>query len=232
MSSQLPLGLRFTDRNEFDSYFPGPNWEVLRRLRAELQARRPGVILLWGESGTGKSHLLQAALRASTSGGGTGVYLPLASDSDAIRPELLQGMESVDLVCLDDIDRVVDQAAWAADLRALLTRIAAEAGRVLLSSRESPQSLDPSGRLGLPLEQASLLELRPLSDCDKTWALQARARERGLKLPEQVARWLLRHYSADLGQLSRALESLDYASLAAQRRLTVPFIRNLLARRC
>ncbi len=230
MSSQLPLGLRFAERNNFDSFFPGPNRAVVRQLIALLHAPGPAAIYLRGESQTGKSHLLQAALRAVTADGRTGVYLPLSSE-DELCPELLLGMEALDLVCLDDIDRGPPGSDWTAALAGLLTRAGATSGRVLLSGRSPPEGLDPTGSLGIHLGLATVLELYPLTDSDKTWALQARARERGLKLPEHVGRWLLRHYSADLGQLTRALESLDYASLAAQRKLTVPFIRNLLGGR-
>jgi len=228
MSSQLPLGLRLADRCDFDSFFPGRNAALIRQLRALVDEGGPALVYLGGDPGTGKSHLLQAALRRLTDHGGTGAYLPLAMAGEELSPATLQGLETLDLICLDDLDRIAWETRWSAAVADLLGRAGACPTRLLLSGRQAATGLPAPEGLGFRLHLATVLELQPLADDEKIWALQARARALGLKLPESVGRWLLRHHPGDLGALSRLLESLDYASLAAQRRLTVPFIRSLL----
>jgi DnaA family protein len=66
-----------------------------------------------------------------------------------------------------------------------------------------------------------------LNDAEKAQALRLRARARGMEMPEAVASHLLQRHARDMAALFVLLERLDRASLAAQRRLTVPFVREV-----
>ena len=73
-----------------------------------------------------------------------------------------------------------------------------------------------------------MFQLHGLNDDDKIAVLRGRAHSRGLVLPDEVAGYLLRHCHRDLTALLELLERLDRASLAGQRRLTVPFVKDVL----
>ena len=79
------------------------------------------------------------------------------------------------------------------------------------------------------LDWGRVVGLLPLDDADKLRALQLRAQLRGLSLSDDVGRYLLQHLARDMRSLCHALERLDRASLVAQRRLTLPFIKQVLA---
>jgi len=224
---QLPLGVRLPETARFDSYVVGPNGQLLELLGG---ASPPRVLWLWGRAGTGKTHLLQAACAAAAEGGVPAAYLDLEA---AVSPAQIEGFESLGLVCLDGLERVSTDAAWNAAIFRLHTlmqdappqRIA----RLYVASTAPPSSL----RFQLPdlrsrLLAAAVHQLRELAEEDRMLVLQQRARRRGLELPRESAAWLVRHLPRDLRSLCAALDRLDHAALVAQRRLTVPFLRQVL----
>jgi DnaA-homolog protein len=82
--------------------------------------------------------------------------------------------------------------------------------------------------LGSRFAASTIFQLRVLDEAEQQAALQLRARLRGVELPDETSRWLLRHYPRDMKRLYELLDTLDEAALVAQRRLTVPFIREVL----
>ena len=223
---QLPLGLRLGKGNTFADYLPGPNEEAVAHLRHPL----PGgtVAYLWGVPSTGKTHLLQAACHEAAEGGLRCAYLPLR-EWRSLQPDLLEGLEVLDLVCLDDVEAVAGQARWEAALFPLYNRLRDRDGRLLATGPRPPPAL----ALALPdlrtrLAWGVVFQLRPLNDAQKLTGLRLRARSRGLELPVAVARYLLHRCPRDPGSLFRLLDRLDEASLAAQRRLTIPFVKEVL----
>lgn len=228
VARQLPLGISLRPGASFDAYFPGDNGlavAVLRRMAAGAGERQAW---LAGAAGLGKSHLLQAACHSAAGNGLRPAYLPLA-DAAGIEPGMLDGLESLDLVCLDGIDAVAGDEPWEIALFALINAARSAGARLLFAGRCTPAGLE----VGLPdlasrLAWGAVLRLEPLDDTRKRDALRERARALGLELPASAADYLQRHYGRDLaGQFAR-LEQLDRASLAAGRRLTVPFIKEVL----
>jgi DnaA family protein len=220
---QLPLGVRLATTARFESYVAGPNREVLERLAGEAP---PRLLWLWGRPGTGKTHLLQAACAAVAERGGTAACLDLAEPP---APDLLEGYESLDLVCLDGLERVAADPQWNAALFRLLALAQDGTGRLYVASAPPPAALP----LRLPdlrsrLLAASVYQLHDLDEDGRIEVLESRARRRGLLLPRESAEWLVRHLPRDLDTLCGVLDRLDVASLAAQRRLTVPFLRQVL----
>ncbi|MDN5871140.1 MAG: DnaA regulatory inactivator Hda [Nitrococcus sp.] len=226
---QLALGFQWDQRFDFAGFVAGPNAEAVAALKEAGSADRRRVIYLYGESGVGKSHLLQAACAEAGAGGLTVVYLPLAQLMSRA-PQLLEDLEKVDVVALDDVDRLVDAPEWQRAAFHLFNRLQ-DAGRgLLMAGVRRPKDLG----LTLPdlvsrLQSALALRLEKLGDEDKMLALCGRAQRRGLQLPKETARYLLNHCRRDTGYLFRLLAELDAASLQAQRRLTVAFVKKVLA---
>lgn len=227
---QLPLGISLRPGASFDAYFPGDNGLAVAVLRRMADGTGERQAWLAGAAGLGKSHLLQAACHAAGGHGLRPAYLPLA-DTAGIEPRMLDGLDALDLVCLDGVDAVTGDERWEIALFGLINAARAAGARLLFAGRCTPAGLD----VGLPdlasrLAWGAVLRLEPLDDVQKRDALRERARSLGLELPAGAADYLQRHFGRDLaGQLER-LEVLDRASLAAGRRLTVPFIKQVLGR--
>ncbi len=241
---QLPLPLRLDDDATFDNFLTTAANEALIRYlqrRDAGTAPRSGTVLrdfVWlvGPSGAGKSHLLQALCHQASLHGESFFYLPVAAmgsepgaELGELDPGLLDGMENLDLLCLDDVGHAAGNKEWELALFHLYNRMAVTGTRLVVSSRVSPRQLDvllPD--LHSRLQSASVFELAALDDDAKIAALQLRARGRGLVLNDEVARYLLSRLGRDMGTLLRSLQALDAHSLETRRRITVPLVRSLM----
>jgi DnaA family protein len=222
---QLPLSLRIPDRAVFGSFLPGPNLEVLEHVR-QLAVGGSGFTWLCGPPGSGKTHLLQAACAAASVAGPAG-YLPLA-ELASLGPGVLEGMQ-LPCLCLDDLDRVIGKEDWERALFGLWHEIQDGQGRLLVAAQTPPALMSfrlPD--LASRFAASTVLLLRALDEAEQQEALQLRARVRGVELPPEVSRWLQRHFPRDMHRLYALLDTLDEAALVQQRRLTVPFIRQVL----
>jgi len=222
---QLPLGVRVGEAARFDGFVVGSNAEILGLLTAAVP---PRALWLWGRRGTGKSHLLQAACAAAGEQGRAATCIDLESGR---APRLLEGCEALDLVCLDGLERVSQDAAWNAAIFRLHTLMQDGNGRLYVASTAPPASL----RFRLPDLRSRLLaapvhQLQPLDEEGQVEALQRRAARRGLELSHEAAAWLVHRMPRDMHSLCGVLDRLDEAALAAQRRLTLPFLRQVLER--
>jgi DnaA family protein len=231
MSAQLALNLRLRDGSSFDNFFPGGNRELVESLRGLLLRRGRGrrLLFLWGEAATGKTHLLEAACRLAHEQGLHAAYVPFAG-SDGLVPAMLEDLDRVAVVCLDDVDRVAGDTGWEQALFRLWERMNAADGLLIVSAACAPAQLG----LGLPdlatrLAARLVYQVKPLSDDEKLEALARRARNRGLELSDEVARYILNRYPRDSSSLFGLLERADRAAFASQRRLTIPFLRSLEA---
>jgi DnaA family protein len=182
---------------------------------------------LWGEAGTGKTHLLEAACRAAQELGYAPLYVPLAEKTN-FTTALFEDVEQIPLVCVDNVDAIAGDAVWEAALFALYERLRAQGGMLILAAGTSPAATGLKlADLATRLSAGLVYQLQPLSDEEKIDALRLRAQRRGLELTEEVASYLLTRFSRDTHSLFTLLDRLDTATLAAQRRLTIPFLRNL-----
>jgi DnaA family protein len=225
---QLPLGVQLRDHASFATFVAGSNADAVAQVRALLSQSSTPVTWLWGAAGTGKTHLLQAACAASARGGERSGYVSLGDAT--LAPGVLDGWDALGLVCGDDVHRIVGDVAWERALFALFNGLSEHRGRLLVASEDSPATL----RFALPdlesrLRSGPVFQLTALDDAGRLEALRAHAAARGIELPAATARYLLGHTRRDMHSLAAMLETLDRASLAAQRRLTVPFVRELLA---
>ncbi len=228
---QLPLGVRLRDDATFANYYPGANAAALGYVERLCEADAgwtDSLIYLWGAAGVGRSHLLQAACLRFEQRDEASVYLPLAEVAD-YGPELLDNLEQCELVCLDDLEAVAGRADWEEALFHLFNRLRDAGKRLLLAAATSPRELgvqlpDLQSRLTLAL----VFQLQELADEDKLRALQLRASRRGLQMPDEVGRFILTRGARSMSALFELLEQLDQASLQAQRKLTIPFLKETL----
>ena len=218
---QLPLSVLLPQAPTLENFFAGPNADVVAGVRALVRREAPSQVLVTGGPGTGKSHLLQGAVAAA------GEDARYASLRDADPREL----HDVAWLALDDLDEALEAERAIPLLRLVDARRAA--GRPLLLAGEAPPSRLPAALADLRTRLSAMLvlALKPLRDTDRRELLRAQARERGLTLPDEVASWLLGHFSRDAGTLLNVLEELDGAALSAQRRLTLPFAQSVLGPR-
>ena len=224
---QLPLGVRLPDRAVFESFLPGRNAEALEHLRRIPLGEASGLTWLCGPHGAGKTHLLQAVC-AAASERLHAAFVPLGQLAP-LGVEVLEGLRQLECLCLDDIDRIAGDGAWEQGLFGLLRELEEAGGRLVLAAQAPPALLPWAlADLGSRLAAGAIFQLRVLDESEQHAALQLRARLRGLELPEETWRWLQRRFPRDMRTLYELLDTLDAAALAAQRRLTIPFIREVL----
>ncbi len=229
ISPQLALDIGLDSGASFASYFVGANAEVVDAVRALAEGRGESLLYLYGASGLGKSHLLQAACRLAAEHGLLVAYVPMR-EAVSWSPQMLDGLENMGLVAIDDLQAIAGSAEWQEALFHLFNRLREAGGRLLLGAERRPAELG----LALPdlvsrLQWGLVLRLQDHDDAQKLAGLRFRARLRGLELPEDTAQYLLAHYPRELNALFQLLERLDAASLMAQRRLTIPFVKQVLA---
>jgi DnaA family protein len=227
---QLPLGVRLPDRAVFASFLPGRNVQAIEHLRLLAAARLAGMVWLCGPQGAGKTHLLQA-VSAQASAQLQTAYIPLRQLA-RLGVGVLDGLRQLECLCLDDLEEVVGQLEWERALFGLVQAVE-EGGRRLVAAAAAPPALLQWALpdLGSRFAASAVFQLRVLDEGEQQAALQLRAKLRGFELPEETSRWLQRRYPRDMGKLYELLDTLDEAALVAQRRLTVPFIREVLGRR-
>jgi len=224
---QLALNMRLRDDATLASFLSAPALEpLLTALRAQTTPAGEPLVFVHGSAGSGKSHLLQAACHLLPA---ASCYLPLAELEALPGEDVLQGLESRQLVCLDDIDRVVGDNGWEMALFHFCNRARAAGCRLLLSAGTGPRHLP----VALPDLQSRLgwgpVFLLPTPDDERKQAiLQYRAGCRGLAMPAEVSRFLVSRAPRGLSGLMALLETLDIRSLAEQRALTVPFVKQVL----
>ena len=226
MTPQLPLTLRAPPDQRFEA-FVGAD-----AIRDAGQAAARGAagdwLFLEGPPGSGKTHLLLAACADAAAGGRKAAYLPLAGFAGHLSA-LLPAQEGADLLCLDGVEAIAGHADDEEALFHFHNRARATGATLLYAASAGPRAL----AIALPdlrtrLAQCTRLSLPALDEPARRDVLRARAARRGLELDDAVLDYLLRRVDRDLGSLTALLDRLDRASLAAQRRITVPFLKNLL----
>jgi DnaA family protein len=229
MSSQLPLALRWPRGQRFEHFHAGENAVAVEAVRAAAVDAAAPWVFVSGPLGSGRTHLLIAACQEAIDAGRSAQYLPLAG-LRGTRAAAIRGMAAgSDLLAIDDVDSITGDADSEHALFDTFNSFKADGGTLLFAGNVGPLSLE----LGLPdlrsrLGSLTQAVLKPLADAERRQVLREQAAGRGIELDEIVLDWLFAHHARDLGALLDLLDTLDRATLAAQRRVTVPFLRNLL----
>lgn len=223
---QLPLALRTPPDQRFDAFHGQA--AACDAVRAAARGESAEWLFLSGPAGSGKSHLMLAACAEAAALGRRAAYLALPAFAGRLG-DALAAQESADLVCLDGLEAIAGDRGEEEALFHFHNRARASGAVVVYAARGNPASLglrlpDLLTRLG----QCVRVLLEPLDEAGRREVLRQRAGRRGLELDEPVLDYLLRRVDRDLASLTVLLDRLDKASLAAQRRITIPFLRTQL----
>ncbi|SEL04420.1 regulatory inactivation of DnaA Hda protein [Colwellia chukchiensis] len=231
--SQLTLSVQLPDDETFASFQSKSNTMVVKQLRHFLEQildeNKPvHSLYLFGLTGVGKSHLLHASCAFADTLGISSLCLSF-SELTQLSVDVLDGLENIDLVCLDDIQLIAGNKQWQQGVFDLYNRMVEQNKCLIITGDQSVGQLN----ISLPdlvsrLNWGLTLQVKPLSDAEKSIALQYRAQQRGLFISDDVASFLIKRLSRDMASLLAALEQLDQASIREQRRITIPFIKEVL----
>lgn len=225
---QLPLAMRWPAQQRFETFFAGDNGIALDLVRCAATDVDAPWVFVSGAAASGKTHLLIAACAAANAAGRRAQYLSLRS-LPAAAPDLIRALGGSDVLALDDLDTIAGNRDAEHALFDLYNRGKAEKYTFLFAASQSPAQIG----IGLPdlvsrLSACAQAPLKPLSDNDRREVLRARANARGIALDAGAIDWLFARTERDLASLTALLDRLDRESLAAKRRVTVPFLRTLL----
>lgn len=227
-STQLTLNIRLDDSATLTNFYVGNNRSLLFTLQEMLNGQGEQFIYGWGVQGVGRSHLLQACCHTLSEQGRRAAYIPLSRFRE-LSPDILDGLETLFLVCLDDVESVLGDEEWELALFNFYNRVLEHRTRLFISADRPPQQLSCAlPDLASRLASGVVFHLLPLSDEQKLAALRLRSQLRGFILSEKVGKFLLHHEARDFSSLFALLEKLDQASLVAQKKLTIPFLKSVL----
>lgn len=228
MKYQLPLAIQLNAELTVSDFFWGQNAVLQQQIETMLQGHGERFFYLWGHRGSGKSHLLQACCHAIQPPK-SAIYLPLQL-LQPFGPEVLQGVEWQDLLCIDDIHLIAGDPAWEEALFHLYNKVRDnQKTTIMMSGIHAPHWLtlqlpDLKSRLAWGL----VFYLHELDDESKIHLLIDQAQKRGFNLPQHVGQFILNHYGRQMHELHVLMEKLDQASLTAQRKITIPFVKEVL----
>lgn len=230
-SAQLALGVSLDDDATFANFLVSQgNEQAVVQLQAPSQdpSQAEQFLYLWGTAGSGLTHLLQAACHHASEQGLGAIYVPL-SECVELGPDILHGTNSLSLVCLDSLDSIAGMKEWESELFTLFNALREAGSRLVITNHCSPQQT----AIELPdlvsrLQSGLALQVLELSDSEKRRSLQLRAANRGMELADASADYILQRANRNLAELMQILDVLDENSLRQQRKLTVPFIKQVL----
>ncbi len=232
MVKQIPLSLSPQPHATFENFHIGSGQSIVTQLQTLESATAPGLLYLWGGEGSGKTHLLNATCARLEQQGVAALYLPLKMFSrypSQSAVSILEGSANYRVIVVDDVDAVAGDAHWEETLFHLLNQAKDCQQQVVISGRKPLAELkialpDLRSRLG----EAVVEQLQPLSSEEKWGVLQQRAEARGMEISDEVVHYLINRTPRDFHTLFALLDQLDQETLAAQRKITIPFVRELL----
>ena len=247
INQQFPLALKLDGSATFSSFWSAADGELvhaLQALAAPKEDSAAGWLYITGGQGSGVSHLLQACVTLATEHQLSAMYLSLnellvASDAESSSdaPQTIDamagyfdGLESFDLLCIDDIECLVGQPFWQEQLFYLIEKLKNRSdARLVLGSHSLAAELDfDLADLKSRLKWATGFQLSVLSDEQKTRVLQFKAERLGLVMSAEVASFLMSRCSRNMADLSELLARLDQQALSSGRRLTIPWLKTVL----
>jgi len=227
-SGQLSLPVQLDDSATLANFFI-PKSKANAAALVAIENDSAQSLYFWGGAGAGVSHLLQAACRHASSVEQSAIYLPLQEFEQELPSAVLEGLENINLVCLDDVDAVAGKREWAEQLFHLFNRAQSSGSRLLFGAKMSPSNIDtPLADIKSRLSSLLVHKIEKLTDDEIIQSLIFRAGRRGMLMPQSVAEYLLTRYSRKSADQFSVLDKLDTSTLAEKRKLTVPFVRTVL----
>ncbi|WP_286238221.1 DnaA regulatory inactivator Hda [Neptuniibacter halophilus] len=224
---QIPLSVGLRDDARFENFYAQGNELLCASLKAAACGQGEQFVYIWGGAGVGCTHLLQAVCHEAEPVGRSAGYIPL-DELKHLGSGILEGMEFLDLVCIDGVDAVAGDKVWEEGLFHFFNRIREQGNTLIIAASAAPRQLgillpDLASRLSWGI----VFQVQALDDETKLKAIQMRASARGLEFSDEVARFLLHHASRNMNDLTFLLDTLDQASLSAKRKVTIPFIKEV-----
>lgn len=228
IKNQLALAVQLNDEATFSDFCWTGNELLQQQMLPVSSEHSERLLYLWGAVGSGKSHLLQAYCQAVSQTNQSARYVPLTV-FQYWDPAVLEGMEDHAFIAIDDVDTIAGRPEWEEALFHLYNRIVDRQTMLIIAGETSPASMtiqlpDLRSRLASGL----VLQVHELSDENKITTLQAHAQKRGFELPMLVGHYIVSRCARNMHDLHAVLDKLDHASLVAQRKITIPFVKDIL----
>lgn len=230
MTIQFPLQFEFQANKGFDCFYPGSNAEIITELQQLISGEGERQIFLYGEEAYGKSHLLQASCQRAHQQGMNPFYYPF-NQRKLPTLSMFENLEQIKLVCFDAVDEIAGLLDWEQVFLNFFERHLENNHRLILAARIHPEDME----IKLPdlkrhLQNGLAMKIKPLANEEIVLALICKASHMGLTITPKVGHFLLKTYASDLPSMWILLEQLDKATLSAKRKLTIPFLKQILER--
>ena len=228
-ATQLTLDLPQAQTLWLESFIDGQPARPRQRLMQALCDHPPKrFILIQGPHGSGRSHLLQGLCNRFNSVSRPCLYVPLAR-SHQLSPAFLHQTEDTDLVCLDDLDHLTHQSDWAIAIERFISAFMMQSGVLMISSHCAIEDLSRSNPTLKPyLQLFSTITTQTLSQTENIQLICQRGNALGLDIRHHAAKYLAQHYGPNSATLMQHMQTLNLASLRAERAITIPFIKSIL----
>lgn len=231
LSKQLLIRFGPEKNKVFDNFLVADNRNVVEHLHnlCRGDTLKDNQTYLWGKAASGKSHLLQAACSKIALQSKSSIYLPLNRIGEEAN-QILDGLESIDLVCIDDIDLISQtKLKLEGPLFNLINRLRGKNSCLVMAGRNNPRHLT----IQLPdlhsrLLWGSVFQVTAISDIEKPKALSLHAKLNGTEIPETIITYLLNHYPRDMEYLTKVVNHISQVGFQCKRRLTIPFVKEVL----
>ena len=223
---QIALDIGLAPSESFDSFFAGPNEEAVKHLQlwTVSNLRSPVPSYLWGESGSGKTHLLKAAVHALQEQGAAVGWI----DASVREPGPFDASWAA--VILDDCHTYTAVQQHAA-FNWFVNALNAPDGQprwVLAAGCLPPADLPLREDLRTRLGWGHVFALQVLAEPERRAVLRGQAAARGLALSDTVIDFMLSRFSRDLGSLMQLLDQLDGYALQTKRAITIALLKSML----
>jgi len=224
---QLPLDIQLDSSARLDNFYLGNNQQLLHRLQC-LDTARENFIFVWGTEQVGKSHLAQGICTEYSTKDLVTAYFPL--DNSSLSPEVLEGFEFANIVCLDSFDSVSHDLKWQTAIFNLYNNLKSNHRQLIIFAKQSPQTISLElADLKSRLNSMEIYKLEGLTEEQQKDFLISTAKYRGLEITQDVAHFILARENREVSNLIKLVELLDSQSLVQQRKVTVPFVKKILS---
>lgn len=229
-SKQLPLAINLKEEFDFKSFFFGvANQELESNLTLWLEGEGEPYLLVWSPLASGKTHLLHAISKNLSELNHSVCYIPMKEFIN-FSEEALEGLETFEYICIDDVHLLTNHPAWQEALFHLFNRVLSVGSRLLITADQPPSKLNFNlNDLKTRLRSGLIYKLKYLEDAEKKILFKHRAELRGFEIPDESVEYIFKRTSRNMYELMAFLDQLDKSSLAAQRKLTIPFIKTVIA---
>ena len=223
----------FTSNDDayFDSFFVTDAQQMLvASLKQFVEYKAEDFVYISGIEGLGKSHLLQAVCHLADGLQQSNLYLPLDQVKDFDPQDVLADHQHSRILCLDDVHVIAGNAAWEVALFDLYNQRISLKLPLYISAKKPAAMLDMQlADLKSRLSAMLSFQMTDLSDAEKSALLHFRALQRGMELNDSCLMFILQRSSRDINDLMQLLQRLDQSSLVQGRKITVPFIKSVMA---